>query len=180
MIQNLEDLVRRICEYALVFKDCDGFTYDLCTLLPELELENKKSIHACTNQTPAILEKGWNHRLPQDALRKDLVEINPTAARSKGMLDKARENSVRFMEDSFAYAKDKWDKSHATTDFKVGDLVLVSTTNFNKIKGGKKLKYLFARHFVIKALHGENYVEVELTEEISNKHPNFSVSLIKP
>ncbi|MBW0551794.1 hypothetical protein O181_091509 [Austropuccinia psidii MF-1] len=84
------------------------------------------------------------------------------------------------MEDSFAYAKDKWEKSHATADFKVGDLVLVSTTNFNNIKGCRKLKDSFARHFVIKALHGENAVEVELSEELSNKHPKFSVSLIKP
>ncbi|MBW0568919.1 hypothetical protein O181_108634 [Austropuccinia psidii MF-1] len=76
-------------------------------------------------------------------------------------------------------AKDKWDKSHATPDFKVGDLVLVSTTNFNKIKGCKNPNDLFAGPFVIKSLHGENAFEVELSEEISNKHPTFPVSLIK-
>ncbi|MBW0469618.1 hypothetical protein O181_009333 [Austropuccinia psidii MF-1] len=75
------------------------------------------------------------------------------------------------MEDSFADAKVNWDKSHATPDFKVGDLVLVSTTNLDKIKGCKKLKDSFAGPFVIKALHGENAVELELSEEISNKNP---------
>ncbi|MBW0558030.1 hypothetical protein O181_097745 [Austropuccinia psidii MF-1] len=84
------------------------------------------------------------------------------------------------MEDSFSYAKDKWDKSHATPDFKVGDLVLVSTTNFNNIKGCRNLKDSFAGPFLIKALHGENAIEVELSEELSNKHPTFPVSLIKP
>ncbi|MBW0537855.1 hypothetical protein O181_077570 [Austropuccinia psidii MF-1] len=84
------------------------------------------------------------------------------------------------MEDSFAYATDKCNKSHAIPDFKVGDLVLVSTTNFNNIKGCKKLKDSFAGPFVIKALHGENAVEVELSEELSNKHPTFPVSLVKP
>ncbi|MBW0559244.1 hypothetical protein O181_098959 [Austropuccinia psidii MF-1] len=84
------------------------------------------------------------------------------------------------MEDSFSYAKDKWDKSHATPDFKVGDLVLVSTTNFNNIKGCKKLKGSFAGPFVVKALHGESSAEVELSEELSNKHSTFPVSLIKP
>ncbi|MBW0464408.1 hypothetical protein O181_004123 [Austropuccinia psidii MF-1] len=83
------------------------------------------------------------------------------------------------MEESFSYAKDKWDKSHPTPDFKTGDLVLVSTTNFNKIKGYKKLKDSFSRHFFIKALHGENSVEVELSEELRNKHPIFPVSFIK-
>ncbi|MBW0588441.1 hypothetical protein O181_128156 [Austropuccinia psidii MF-1] len=84
------------------------------------------------------------------------------------------------MEESFAYAKDKWDNSHATPDFIVGDLVFVSTTNFNNIKGCKKLKYSFAGPFVIKALHGENAVEVELSEELRSKHPTFPVSLINP
>ncbi|MBW0519999.1 hypothetical protein O181_059714 [Austropuccinia psidii MF-1] len=84
------------------------------------------------------------------------------------------------MEESFAYSKEKCDKSHATPDFEVGDLVLVSTTNFNNIKGYKKLKDTFAGPFLIKALHGENSFEVELSEELSNKHPTFPVILIKP
>ncbi|MBW0566712.1 hypothetical protein O181_106427 [Austropuccinia psidii MF-1] len=60
MIQTLEDMVRRFCAYGLEFKDCDGLTHDLCTLLLEIELEYKTSIHVSTNQAPAILVKGWN------------------------------------------------------------------------------------------------------------------------
>ncbi|MBW0547473.1 hypothetical protein O181_087188 [Austropuccinia psidii MF-1] len=134
MIQTLEDMVRGFCAYGLEFKDCDGLTNYWCTLLPELELSYRTSSHASTNQAPAILEKGWNPKLPQDFLRKELVEIHPTASSFKGIPDKSREHAVRFMEDSFAYAKDKWDKSNATPDFEVGDLVLVSTTNLNYIK----------------------------------------------
>ncbi|MBW0537037.1 hypothetical protein O181_076752 [Austropuccinia psidii MF-1] len=128
-------MVRRLCAYGLEFKDCDGFTHDWCILLPSLELEYRTSIHASTNQTPAILEKGGNTRLPQDSLRKYLVEIHTTDSSFRVMLYKARKHEARCMEDSFAYAKEKWDKSHATPDFKVGDLLLVSTTNFNNIKG---------------------------------------------
>ncbi|MBW0495634.1 hypothetical protein O181_035349 [Austropuccinia psidii MF-1] len=84
------------------------------------------------------------------------------------------------MEDSFEYAKDKWDKSHATPDFKVGYLVILFTTNFNNIKRCKKLNDSFSGPFVIKALHGRNAVEVELCEELSNKHPTFPIRLIKP
>ncbi|MBW0573182.1 hypothetical protein O181_112897 [Austropuccinia psidii MF-1] len=131
---------------------------DKCTLSPALELAYKTFIHASTNQTPAILEKGWNPNLTQDSLRNDLIEIHPTAASFKGMLDKARKHAVRFMEDSFAYPRDKQDKSHANPDFKVGDLVLLSTTNLNKIKGCKNFKDSFPGPFVSKALHGENAV----------------------
>ncbi|MBW0565132.1 hypothetical protein O181_104847 [Austropuccinia psidii MF-1] len=143
-------------------------------------MKEMTSIHASTNQTPGILEKGRNPKLPQDSLRKDLFDLHPKAASFEEMLYKARKNAVRCMEDSFSYAKDKWDKSHATPHFKVGNLVLVSTTNFNNIKGCKKLKSSFVGTFVIEALHGENSVEVKLSEELSNKHPTFPVSLMKP
>ncbi|MBW0589859.1 hypothetical protein O181_129574 [Austropuccinia psidii MF-1] len=38
MIQNLEDMIRRVCAYGLEFKYSDGFTHDWCTLTPDLEL----------------------------------------------------------------------------------------------------------------------------------------------
>ncbi|MBW0503209.1 hypothetical protein O181_042924 [Austropuccinia psidii MF-1] len=154
MIQNFEDMVRIFCAYSLELKYCDGFTYDWCNLLPAMELEYKTSIHASTNKTPAILEKGWNPKLPQDLIRNDLGEIHPTG--------------------------NKWDKSHATPDFKVGDLVLVSNTNFKNIKGCKVLKCSFEGTFAIKALHGEIPIEVELSEELRNKHPIFPVRFVKP
>ncbi|MBW0562982.1 hypothetical protein O181_102697 [Austropuccinia psidii MF-1] len=64
--------------------------------------------------------------------------------------------------------------------FQMGYLVLVSTTNFNNIKGCKKLKDFFSGSFGIKALHGENAVEVELSDELRNKHHTCPVILIKP
>ncbi|MBW0555773.1 hypothetical protein O181_095488 [Austropuccinia psidii MF-1] len=149
MIQTLEDMVRIFCAYGLEFKDCAGLTHDWCTLLPELELEYETSIHASTNKTPSILKKGWNPKLSQDSLRKYLFEIHPTASSFKGILDRARRHAAKCMEDSFAYAEDKWDQSHATPGFKVGDLVLVSTPSFNNIKGCEKVKYSFSGPFVI-------------------------------
>ncbi|MBW0485515.1 hypothetical protein O181_025230 [Austropuccinia psidii MF-1] len=85
------------------------------------DLVQSPTIDARFALVPAVLEKGWNPRLCQDCLRKNLVELHPTAASFKGNMDKARKNAGRCMEDSFAYAKDKWDKLHATQDFKVGD-----------------------------------------------------------
>ncbi|MBW0548541.1 hypothetical protein O181_088256 [Austropuccinia psidii MF-1] len=52
--------------------------------------------------------------------------------------------------------------------------------NFNKIKGCKNLKYSTSVPFFIKYLHGKNAIEVELSEERSNKHPTFPVILVKP
>ncbi|MBW0586065.1 hypothetical protein O181_125780, partial [Austropuccinia psidii MF-1] len=70
--------------------------------------------------------------------------------------------------------------SHKVPDFKVGDLVLVTTLSFNNIKGPKKAKYSYVGPFVIVALHGTNAVQVKLSGELEKKHRTFPVSLIKP
>ncbi|MBW0514344.1 hypothetical protein O181_054059 [Austropuccinia psidii MF-1] len=178
-IQNLEDMIRRFCAYGLEFEYSDGFTHDWCILIPALELAYQTSIHSSTGKTPAMLEKGWNPRLPCDTLKKYLVEIHTTAGSFKMMLDKERHNENKCMQDSFKYKKERWDKSHKPPDFKVGDLILVSTLIFDNIKGPKKLKDSFAGLFMIKALHGPNAVQLELTGELMNKHPAFPVSLRK-
>ncbi|MBW0577500.1 hypothetical protein O181_117215 [Austropuccinia psidii MF-1] len=84
------------------------------------------------------------------------------------------------MQDSFKYAKERWDKSHKPPDFKIGDLFLVSTLNLNNIRGPKRSKDPFAGSFMIKVLHGPDTVQLELTGELMNEHPAFPVSLIKP
>ncbi|MBW0592208.1 hypothetical protein O181_131923 [Austropuccinia psidii MF-1] len=123
-----------------------------------------------------MLEKGWNKRLPYNTLKKYLVDIHPTASSFKIMLNKARHHANRCMQDSFKYAKERWDKSHKPPDLKIGDLVLVSTLTFNNIRGPKKLKDSFAGTFMIKP----SVVQLELTGELMIQHPNFPISLIKP
>ncbi|MBW0562327.1 hypothetical protein O181_102042 [Austropuccinia psidii MF-1] len=107
-----------------------------------------------------MLEKGCNPRLPADTLRKDLTDTHPTSSSFKIMLDKVNNHAKQRMNDSFGYARQKWDKSHKVPDFKVGDLVLVSTLNFNNIKGPKKLKDFYIGTYFIVALHGINAVQV--------------------
>ncbi|MBW0495433.1 hypothetical protein O181_035148 [Austropuccinia psidii MF-1] len=179
MRQTLEEMVRRFCAYGLEFKYSGGFNHDWCTYIPSLELAYKTSIHSSTGKTNEILEKGLNPTLPYDTLKKDLVDIHPTASSLRLMIDKARHHANRCMQDSFKYAKESWNKSHKPPDFKIQDLFLVSSLIFNNIKCPKKLKDSFAEPFMIKALHRPNAVQLELTGELMNKHPDFPVSLIK-
>ncbi|MBW0589212.1 hypothetical protein O181_128927 [Austropuccinia psidii MF-1] len=127
-----------------------------------------------------MLEKGWNPRLPGDTLRKDLIDIYPTASSFKIMLDKVKHHATQSMDEAVDYAKQKWDKSHKVPHLKVVDLVLVSTLTFNNIRGPKKLKDSYVGPFVIVALHGTNAVQVEFSGELENKYPTFPVRFIKP
>ncbi|MBW0568336.1 hypothetical protein O181_108051 [Austropuccinia psidii MF-1] len=179
MIQILEDMIRRFCAYGLEFKDSDGFTHDWFTLIPALELAYKTSVHSSTGQTPAMVKKGWNPRLPEEKLRKDLVYIHPTPSSLKLIVDEVKHHAKQRINAAFDYAKQKLDKSHKVPDFKVVDLVLVSTLNFNNIKGPKTLKDSYVGRFVIVALHGTTAFQVELSGELEKKYPTFPVSLIK-
>ncbi|MBW0547102.1 hypothetical protein O181_086817 [Austropuccinia psidii MF-1] len=101
-----------------------------------------------------MLEKGLNPKLLVDTLKKDLVDIHPAASSFPLLLDKVRHNPNQSMNDSFEYSKQKWDKNHKTSEFKVGDLIPVSTLGFNTIKGPKKLKVPFD-HLLLKPFMGQ-------------------------
>ncbi|MBW0512243.1 hypothetical protein O181_051958 [Austropuccinia psidii MF-1] len=73
------------------------------------------------------------------------------------------------MKDYFKYGKERWDKSNYSSDFKVGDLVFISTLNFHNIKVPKELKDYFAEPFIIRELHVPNAVQLEITGELMNE-----------
>ncbi|MBW0504095.1 hypothetical protein O181_043810 [Austropuccinia psidii MF-1] len=96
-------MIRGFCAYGLELKDSDGFTHYWYTLIPALELAYKTSVHSSTGQTPAMLEKGWNPRLPTDTLRKDLIDIHLKASSFKIMLDKVENYVKQSMGDALDY-----------------------------------------------------------------------------
>ncbi|MBW0582464.1 hypothetical protein O181_122179 [Austropuccinia psidii MF-1] len=179
MIQTLEEMIRRFCADGMEFKDYDGFMPYWCTLTPALELAYKTSINYSTGKTPEMLEKGWNPKYTVDTLKRYLVDIHPTAFRFKLLLDKVRNHEKHRMNDAFEYSKQKWNERNKNPEFKLGDLMIVSTLNFNNMKGQRKLKDSFAGPFSIRAPHGTSAAQVELSGELENKHPNFPVSLVK-
>ncbi|MBW0531575.1 hypothetical protein O181_071290 [Austropuccinia psidii MF-1] len=95
MIQTLEDMIRRFCTYSMDFTDSDGCTNDWCTFIPQFELDYKTSIHLTTGKNPAMLERESKPKLPVDTLKKDLVDINPTASVFKLSLDRLRNHEKK-------------------------------------------------------------------------------------
>ncbi|MBW0487975.1 hypothetical protein O181_027690 [Austropuccinia psidii MF-1] len=134
MIGTLEDMIRRFCACGLELKYSCVFTHHWCTLIQELELAYKNFSHASRGKTPAMLEKGWNPKIPVNTLIKDLVDIHPASSIFKLMLDKVRNHANKRATDAFEYAKQKWDKCHRTPESEIEDLILASALNFNNIE----------------------------------------------
>ncbi|MBW0496813.1 hypothetical protein O181_036528 [Austropuccinia psidii MF-1] len=121
MIQNMEDIITRF----------------------SVQLAYNKSQNSTTRKLPSLVEKGWNPLLPVDHLKKNLLTIQPTAKDFHDIWKGACDTATRCIAEAKEYNKHKWDKSHMEPDFKGGDQVLVSTLNFNNLRGPKKMRDSF-------------------------------------
>ncbi|MBW0588529.1 hypothetical protein O181_128244 [Austropuccinia psidii MF-1] len=117
MIQTMEDILRRL----------------------SFQLAYNTSQHSTTGKTPALVEKGWNPLPPVYHLKKNLLTIHPTSKDFHDMWKRAFETAARCIDEAKEYKRQRWDKTHMEPDFKEGDKVLVSTPNFNNLKGPKKM-----------------------------------------
>ncbi|MBW0484083.1 hypothetical protein O181_023798 [Austropuccinia psidii MF-1] len=180
MLQTMQDIIKRFCAYVMEYKYHEGYTHEWVTLLPAVQLAYNTSQHSTTGKSPSLVEKGWNPLLPVDQLKKILLNIHSTAKDFHDMWKRACYTAAKCIAEAKVYNKHRYDKTHMEPDFKEGYQVLVSTLNFNNLKGPKKMRDLFVGPFTIIELIGKNSVEVRLTEEFSWKHPVLPVSLVKP
>ncbi|MBW0475455.1 hypothetical protein O181_015170 [Austropuccinia psidii MF-1] len=169
----------------IIISDRDPkFTSEFWTNLYDMlgtKLEFSTACHPQTDGEIALTAiKRVEPLLPVDHLKKDFLTIHPTAKDFHDMWKRAFDTAARCIAEAKEYNKHRWDKSHMEPDFKEGDQVLVSTLNFNSVKGPNKMRDTFVGHFTITNLIGKNAVEVKVTEEFSRKHPVFPVSLVKP
>ncbi|MBW0509370.1 hypothetical protein O181_049085 [Austropuccinia psidii MF-1] len=120
MIQTMEDILRRFCEYGMEYKDHKGYTHDWFTLLPAVQLAYNTSQQFTTGKSPSLVEKGWNPILPVDHLKKNLLSIRPTAKDFHDMWKTACDKASKCISEAREYNKQRWDKSHMEPDFKEG------------------------------------------------------------
>ncbi|MBW0514214.1 hypothetical protein O181_053929 [Austropuccinia psidii MF-1] len=77
------------------YKDHEGYTHYWVTLLPAVQLAYNTSQHSTTGKTPALVEKGWNLLLLVDPLKKNLLNIHPTAKDFHNMWKRACDTAAK-------------------------------------------------------------------------------------
>ncbi|MBW0470598.1 hypothetical protein O181_010313 [Austropuccinia psidii MF-1] len=180
MSQTMDDIIRIFCAYGMEYKDHEGYTHHLITLLPAVQPSYKTRKHSTTGKLSLLVEKWWNPLFPVDHLKKNILTIHLTAKDFNDMWNRACATAAKCITEAKGYNKKRYEKTHMEPDFNKGDQVLVSTLRFNNRNGPKEIRDSFVGPFTIIKLIRENAVEVRLTEESSRKHPVFPVSLVKP
>ena len=180
-VQTLVDLIRRYCNFGLLYTDEEGYRHDWVSLLLALEMAYNSTTHSVTGRTPFELEKGWNPFTPMQLMQGlNLGELptDPGADSFSRMIEMAREHAAECIDSAFDDAKRRWDEHHAPPKIAVQDQVLLSTKHFN-IMGSRKLKDPWVGPFVVTEMVGSNAVRLLLTPPYDRKHPVFPISLLK-
>ncbi|MBW0581519.1 hypothetical protein O181_121234 [Austropuccinia psidii MF-1] len=112
----MKDILSRFCEYGMEYKDHEGYTHDLSSLLPAVQLAYNTSQHSTTGKSPSLEEKGWNPLLPVDHLKKNLLTIHPMAKDFHDTWKNRCDTSSKCISESNRYFKQRWDKSHMEPD----------------------------------------------------------------
>ncbi|MBW0578789.1 hypothetical protein O181_118504 [Austropuccinia psidii MF-1] len=102
-----------------------------------------RSQHSTPGKSPSLVEKWWNPLLPVDHLKKNLLAIHPTGKDFHYMWKEACDTAAKCKAEGKEYNKQRWDITHMEPDFKEGGQMLVSTPNFNNLKGLKKMRGSF-------------------------------------
>ncbi|MBW0473826.1 hypothetical protein O181_013541 [Austropuccinia psidii MF-1] len=103
--------------------------------LDERMIQRMEDIIRSFWKSPSLVEKGWNALLPVDHLKKNPLTIHAAAKDFHDMWKMAYDTAARCIAEEKNYNKQRYEKTH-----KEGDQVLVSTLNFNNLKGPKKMR----------------------------------------
>ncbi|MBW0535735.1 hypothetical protein O181_075450 [Austropuccinia psidii MF-1] len=140
MIQTMKEIIRRLFAYGMEFKDHEGYTNDWVTLIPEFQLAYNTSQHSNTGNSPSLVDKGWNTLIPVHHLEKNLLNIHPTAKYFHYMWKRECDTASRSIAEAKEYNKKRYYKTINKPEFGEGEQVFVSTLNFKKFKGLKKMR----------------------------------------
>ncbi|MBW0505390.1 hypothetical protein O181_045105 [Austropuccinia psidii MF-1] len=102
LIQTMEDILRRLCEYGMEYRD-----HDCVTLLPAVQLAYNTSQDSTTGKSPSLVEKGWNPLLPMDDVQKILLTIHPPAKDFHDMWKRACDTAARCIAEAKEYNKQR-------------------------------------------------------------------------
>ncbi|MBW0513811.1 hypothetical protein O181_053526, partial [Austropuccinia psidii MF-1] len=112
------------------YKDHEGYSHDLITPLPEIQLVYSTSQNSTTGKSPSLVENGWNPLHPVNNMKKNHLKISSKAKDCHDMWKRAFDTEAECIAEAKEYNKQRYGKIHKEPNFREGDQVLVSTLSF--------------------------------------------------
>ena len=141
------------------------------------EFAFNNTVNPSTGQTPFYLGQGRHPRLPSiKDIKCDLPAVEDFVTNLQNEISAARDNILK----SKAYNADFQDPKFQKPNFKVGDQVLLDTTNLNLQLPSRKLVPRFIGPLRILQLRGENSVILEVPPRLQRLDPLQNVQWLKP
>ena len=148
-------------------------------LLPMAEYVHNNSLNSTLNMSPFFALYGYHPELEYDVGDDDHQEGVPAAEERIVQLLTARESMENRWKTAVESQKKYYDKKHKPQQFKVGDLVLLSTKNLKQRRPKRKLSHRYIGPFRVQDLVGKQAYRLHLPTNY-RIHNVFHVSYLEP
>ena len=148
-------------------------------ILPLAEFAYNNSTHSATGQPPFFLMYGYHPKM-QYEVEGDSIQGRVPAAyeRVKSLLHYRKEMEEHLRIAVASYSK-YYNKTHTPREFKVGELVMLSTKNLKQKRPSKKMSHKFVGPFRIEDRIGKQAYRLTMPTKY-RIHNTFHVSLLEP
>jgi hypothetical protein len=150
--------------------------------LPVIEAAYNNAVNASTGFTPFFLNYGFHPRMPGDISAPLATCSTPAAASFLQQLHEDLETARTNLAEAQHSQKRAADRRRRVQEFKIGDRVLLSTTNLDLRLPGQSRKLLakWVGPFCVSQVVSPVAYKLELPPEYSRMHPVFHASLLRP
>jgi len=173
MNQVLEHYLRVYCNYRQ-----DDWTSKIS--LAEFVYNN--SVHASTGMSPFRALYGFDPELRYIEASDDQPQSNiaQNAKARVEAIDQERAVLKSNLQKAVAQQQKYYNRHHLDKTYKMGDLVMLSTSNLEQGRYSKKLSDKFIGPCIVKKVVGSQAYQLELPDKFSKIHNVFHVSLLEP
>ena len=147
-------------------------------MLSLAEFVNNNSLHSFASATPFYLMYKYHSKIRYEVENNFFKKKISSTKNRVEQLQNLRKSLEERLKKVAEYQTKYYNKNHKSREFVVGELILLSTKNFNQKRSSKKMFFKFMKPFKIENKIGKQTYRLTLSSTY-RIHNVFHVSLLK-